>query len=260
MTTGKTLGSVNPALVKAGIKKPYTESAAIRNRLSIREMPLNERPYEKFENYGPMALSDAELIAIIIRTGSRVETSVTLAQKILKLDGADKGPAFLSDIDVEELRRLPGIGRVKAIQIKAAAELSRRMHSYRPFMIKTQVRSPETIGQLMMEDMRHLKKEIFRTILLNTKNVIIKITDISIGSLTSSIVHPREVFSEAVKISAFGIIFVHNHPSGDPEPSHEDIETTKRLTEAGEILGIKVIDHVVIGNGSYASFREKGMI
>lgn len=229
-------------------------------RLRMKDIPVNERPYEKLEKYGPETLSNAELLAIVIRTGSMEETSVALAQRLLTYGGNTGGVAFLHDMSVEELRRIKGIGRVKALQIKAVMELSKRVSASFINNNRVTIKSPVEVSTLLMEEMRHLKKEVFKIILLNTKNHIIKYLDVSVGSLNSSIVHPREVFSEAVKSGCSGILLVHNHPSGDPEPSREDIETTQRLVNAGNILGIKVLDHVVIGDGKYMSFKEQGLI
>jgi DNA repair protein RadC len=232
----------------------------LRNGIKIKDLPDYERPYEKLERMGAEALSNAELLAVIIRTGSREETSVTLAQKVLSRYGGSKGMAALNDVSLEELKSLKGIGRVKAIQIKAVAELSKRISSTSPFGRKVIISSPSDVCGLLMEEMRYLKKEVFKIILLNTKNHIIKHINVSIGSLNSSIVHPREVFAEAVKASCSAIILVHNHPSGDPEPSREDMETTERLVNAGNIIGIKVLDHIIIGDGKYTSFKEKNLI
>ncbi|AUS97706.1 hypothetical protein CDQ84_16425 [Clostridium thermosuccinogenes] len=232
----------------------------VNYRLKMKDLPVCERPYEKLEEYGPEMLSNAELLAIIIKTGSRNETSVALAQRILKQDKSNKGLAFLHDIGLEELRRINGIGRVKAIQIKALAELSKRMSSTYTSGKRVVIKTPEDVSKLLMEEMRHLKKEVFKVILLNAKNHMIRCMDISVGSLTASIVHPREVFSEAVKSGCAGLLFVHNHPSGDPEPSTEDVDTTLRLVDSGKILGIKVLDHVIIGDGRYVSLKEKGLM
>jgi len=229
-------------------------------RLRMKDIPVNERPYEKLEKYGPETLSNAELLAIVIRTGSMEETSVALAQRLLTYGGNTGGIAFLHDMSVEELKRTKGIGRVKALQIKAVMELSKRVSASLINNNRVTIKSPVEVSTLLMEEMRHLKKEVFKIILLNTKNHIIKYLDVSVGSLNSSIVHPREVFSEAVKAGCSGILLVHNHPSGDPEPSREDIETTQRLVNAGNILGIKVLDHVVIGDGKYISFKEQGLM
>ena len=229
-------------------------------RLRMKDIPVSERPYEKLEKYGPETLSNAELLAIVIRTGSMQETSVALAQRLLLLGEDRGGVAFLHDLSVEELRRTKGIGRVKALQIKAVMELSKRVSASLINNNRVTIKSPVEVSTLLMEEMRHLKKEVFKVILLNTKNHIIKYLNVSVGSLNSSIVHPREVFSEAVKVGCSGMLLVHNHPSGDPEPSREDIETTQRLVNAGNILGIKVLDHVVIGDGRYISFKEQGLM
>jgi len=229
-------------------------------RLRMKDIPVSERPYEKLEKYGSETLSNAELLAIIIRTGSMEETSVALAQRVLSLGADNGGIAFLHDLSVEELKKTKGIGRVKALQIKAVMELSKRVSSSLINNNKVTIKSPVEVSTLLMEEMRHLKKEVFKIILLNTKNHIIKYLNVSVGSLNSSIVHPREVFSEAVKVGCSGMLLAHNHPSGDPEPSSEDIETTQRLVNAGNILGIKVLDHVVIGDGRYISFKEQGLM
>lgn len=234
--------------------------ANMKNKLKIKDLPLSERPYEKMESAGPEALSNAELLAIIIRTGIQNETSVELAQRLLTMDEEGSGLSFLYDMSLEELQGIHGIGRVKAIQIKAVMELSKRIASSFAAGGRVTVKSPQDISRLFMEEMRHLKKEVFKAIFLNTKNHVIKSTNISIGSLTASIVHPREVFKEAVKVGCAAVIFLHNHPSGDPEPSSEDIETTKRLMSAGNILGIKVLDHIIIGDGKFVSLKEKGFM
>jgi len=232
----------------------------VQQKLRMKDLPLNERPYEKLEKFGEHMLSNAELLAIIIRTGSRTETSVALAQRILAQDKGGEGLTFLYDMSLEQLMSIKGIGRVKAIQIKALMEFSKRIASTYSFNNRITIKSPHDISRLFMEELRHLQKEVFKVVLLNTKNHIIKCLDISVGSLNSSIVHPREVFSEAVKAGCAAILLLHNHPSGDPDPSTEDIQTTRRLIEAGDILGIKVLDHIIIGDGKYISLKEKGII
>jgi len=234
--------------------------ADVDYRLKMKDLPIYERPYERLEEYGPEMLSNAELLAIIIRTGNRDENSVALAQRVLKQDKSGKGLAFLHDISLEELRNIKGIGRVKAIQIKALAEISKRISSTYNSGKRVAIKSPADVSNYLMEEMRHLKKEVFKVILLNAKGRVIRCIDVSTGSLNVSIVHPREVFSEAVRSGCAGLIFVHNHPSGDPEPSPEDIDITQRLVESGKILGIKVLDHIIIGDGKYISLVEKGLI
>lgn len=254
--------------VKIGIMKGVMCKIFLRNagltgmeyRLRMKDIPASERPYEKLEKYGAEHLSNAELLAVIIRTGSAEETSVSLAQRLLSICEGNGGIAYLHDLSVEELRKIKGIGRVKAVQIKAVMELSKRISASIKNNNKVTIKSPADVGMLLMEEMRHLKKEVFKVILLNTKNHVIKYLNVSVGSLNASIVHPREVFSEAVRAGCSGMLLVHNHPSGDPEPSREDIETTHRLVNAGSILGIKVLDHIIIGDGRYISLREQGLM
>lgn len=223
--------------------------------LKIKDLPDDERPYEKLERSGADRLTDAELLAIIIKTGTKDETSVSLAQRILR-NVNELGS--INDLSIQDLMKVKGIGRVKAIQIKAVLELGKRIVSYK----KTNyccIKTPEDVVNYLMEDMRFLKKEHVKGLLLNTKNQLIKIVDISIGGLNSSIVHPREVFSNAVRCGCASIILVHNHPSGDPSPSKEDLSITKRLFDAGKIIGIELLDHIIIGDKNYISLKEKGV-
>ncbi|MFV9567262.1 MULTISPECIES: RadC family protein [Thermoanaerobacter] len=220
----------------------------------IKDLPYEERPRERLIKHGAQVLSNAELIAIIIGTGSKRESAITLAQRLIM---EDRGLKFIVDSSVEKLAKIKGIGIAKAVKLKAAVELGRRM------MLSTgsdsfTITSPEDVISLMMDEMRYLTKEYFKVIMLNVKNKVIAIETISIGSLNTSIVHPREVFKAAIERSCSSIILVHNHPSGDPTPSREDIEVTKRLVEGGNILGIKVLDHVIIGDGRGISLKEKG--
>ncbi|TYP57617.1 RadC family protein [Thermosediminibacter litoriperuensis] len=227
--------------------------------LTIKDLPREERPRERLQRYGAEVLSDAELLALLIRTGTVSESALVLAHRVLKGDGGKTGLEFVARAGIEELSKIKGIGPAKAVQIKAAVELGRRISAFcRSDDIV--ISSPVDVKKLLMEEMRFLEKEHFKVILLNVKNRVISIEEISIGSLNSSIVHPREVFKPAIKRSSAAIILVHNHPSGDPTPSREDIEITRRLVEAGRILGIDVLDHVIIGNPSYVSFKEKGLL
>lgn len=226
------------------------------NNYTIKSIPEDERPLEKMLNYGAGSLSNAELLALIIRTGTRGENVLRVAHNILDDDG--KGLRNIADATIERLKRYMGISNVKACQIMAVAELSKRMSAFRPEKIK--ITSPNDAAVIMMEEMRYYKKEHFKIILLDTKNNVIKISEISIGSLNSSIVHPREVFAEAVTNSSSAIVLVHNHPSGEAEPSREDRELTSRLVECGRIMGIKVLDHIIIGDGTFFSFKEDELL
>lgn len=228
-------------------------------RMTIKDLPAEERPYEKLEKYGASVLSNAELLAIIIKTGTKTETSVELSQRILKENSDGQGLAFLNDISLEELKSIKGIGRVKAIQLKAVIELGKRIISFRNDN-KICIKTPSDVSRYIMEEMRYLKQEHFRIIMLNIKNRVLKQVEVTIGTLNSSIVHPRDVFSEPIRSKCASIIMVHNHPSGDPTPSRDDIDLTNRMVEAGKILGIEVLDHIIIGDGRYVSFKEKGII
>ncbi|MGI6308040.1 MAG: RadC family protein [Dethiobacteria bacterium] len=228
----------------------------MERKITIKDMPLEERPREKMKGQGAGRLSNAELLAIILRTGYREETAIHLAEKVISQAG---GLRFLPDYTLEELQEIKGIGLAKAVQIKAALELGRRIAStFRPATLS--LNSPQEVAGFLMEEMRYYHKEYFKIILLNTKNQIISLEDISVGSLNASIVHPREIFHVSIKKSAAAIILVHNHPSGDPHPSREDLEVTTRVAEAGKILGISVLDHLIIGEGKYFSLKEKGLL
>lgn len=224
--------------------------------LTIKDIPPQDRPRERLIKYGPEALSNAELVALIIRTGTKDENALMISNRILS---QNKGLEFISDSTVQELSNINGIGYAKAAQIKAAVELGKRLKNYKRDNI-TKVNCPLDAAELVMEEMRHLRKEHLRVIFLNTKNIVIDIKDISMGSLNSSIVHPREIFSEAIRKSSASIIVCHNHPSGDPTQSQEDINITKRLYEVGKIIGIELLDHIIIGDNCYVSLKEKGII
>lgn len=224
---------------------------------TIKQIPLQERPREKLIKLGPQALSNSELMAIVLRVGSKKDTAITLSQKILNHE--ERGLRNIADTNIDLLLEFHGISHAKAAQLMAAVELGRRV-SRIDIDDRFKVTSPQDIANYLMEDLRYLKKEHFKIITLDTKNKILDICTISIGSLNSSIVHPREVFHEAVKKSAASIILIHNHPSGETQPSREDISITKRLIEAGELMGIKVLDHIIIGDGVYLSFKEENII
>ena len=181
-----------------------------------------------------------------------------MANRILSIDKS--GLRYLADIGVEELTSIKGIGNCKAAQIVSAIELGKRISTYKSLDNKIQINRPMVIVDLFMEDMKYLKREHFRTINLDTKNKIVGVDEISIGNLNSSIVHPREVFNVAIKRSANSIILLHNHPSGDPTPSKEDVNITRRLIEAGRIIGIRVLDHIIIGEDKYISFKEEDIV
>lgn len=221
---------------------------------TISKIPKDERPREKLLRYGAETLTNSELLALIIGFGSKKDSAITLSQKIIYDN--DKGLLNIVEANAETLKKHNGINDAKAAKILAVAELSKRISRER--VNKTKITSPESIAALLLEEMRYLKKEVFKTILLDTKNNIIAISNISVGCLDSTIVHPREVFVDAIKNSSAAIILVHNHPSGEVEPSRADINITNRIIECGKIIGIKVLDHIIIGNGNYLSFKEHG--
>ncbi len=222
----------------------------------IKDLPLEERPREKLKALGSGSLSNAELLAILLRVGSRDESALQVATRILARSG---GLRNLPDLSLEELQENRGIGPDKAVTIKAALELGCRLATT-PRAEAGSVTSPRQAADLFMEELRYKKKEYFKILLLNTKNHIISREEISVGSLSASIVHPREIFNIPLRKSAASVILFHNHPSGDPSPSQEDLEVTRRLADAGKILGVAVRDHIIIGDGCFFSFREKGLL
>lgn len=222
--------------------------------LKIKELPETERPYEKLELYGEKTLSNAELLAIIIKSGTKEETSVQIAQKILNLNYDPQMGAlnFLKDVTLEELMQIKGIGKVKAIQLKALCELANRMSKPSNYK-KIQIKSTEQLAKLVMEELRLEKREFVKLFLLNTKNEILKNMDISIGGTNFANVNMKEIISETLKIKAPKIILVHNHPSGDPTPSKADITFTDRLYNAARMFDIELVDHIIIGNMKFKS-------
>ena len=224
--------------------------------ITIKDMNEDEKPREKLMNKGVKYLSNSELLAILLRTGTKKQNALELSSQIIKQ--SENGIRGLHDLSIDELCEIDGVGASKASIIKAALELGNRVSTYIPEKYK--IGNPWDIYTYYMEEMRYLKKEIFKVILLNTKNEIISDIDVSVGSLNSSIVHPREVFVEAIRKSANSIILMHNHPSGNPSPSEEDLMITERLSYCGDIVGIEVLDHIIMGDGTYYSLKEEGDI
>lgn len=224
--------------------------------LTLKELPQNERPRERLLRYGPQSLSNSELIAIILGTGNRGENILSLSSRIIKERGGLNG---LLTSTREDFMKLKGIGDAKASQLMAVVEISNRFRSYRSGE-QYRVCSPKDAAQYVMEEMRGLNQEILKVIMLDTKNKVIYEKNVSMGSINSSIVHPREVFKEAILKNSASIIIFHNHPSGDPSPSNEDINVTRRIKESGKILGIELLDHIIIGDGCFLSLKEKGVL
>ena len=228
--------------------------------IKMKDLPEAEIPYEKLEQYGAKALTNAELLAIIIKTGTKDETAVGLAQKVLKLNTDEKDNLkFLCDLTVEEFTKIKGIGKIKAIQLKAVCELATRINSVSSYKEK-QILRPKDIAEILMERTRFEKQEILKVAMLNNKNKLIRIKEIAKGGGNFVAATIRSILNEAVKIEAAKIILIHNHPTGDPTPSKQDIEFTKNVEQASKILGIQLLDHIIIGDLKYVSIfsmREK---
>lgn len=222
----------------------------------VKHWPENERPRERLVKYGAENLSDAQLLAIILRTGSGEKGVLSLSMSLLE---AFKTLRSIDAASISELSSMKGLGTAKIAQIKAAFELGKRLMGEssdgRPVFS-----SSHSVYEYFAPRFKNFKKEIFISVLLDAKNRLLRECKVSEGTLTNSPIHPREAFKEAIKESAASVIFVHNHPSGDPEPSKDDIIITERLKGAGEIIGIGVLDHVIIGDGKYASLKEKGVL
>ena len=228
----------------------------MKKSFTIHDLPISERPRERLQKFGVEALSAQEILALILGRGIAGESVTMTVQRLLSQFGNLKG---IADASVEELSQVKGIGLAKASQIKAAFELANRLEDYSEAGKKPVVKTPEEVVSLVRGRLKGKKKEYFLALLLDTRNQLIKVSEISVGSLDTNIVHPREVFKEAISASAASVIFVHNHPSGDPEASEDDIKLTKRLAEVGEIMGIDVLDHIIIGDKKHLSLKREGL-
>ena len=227
-----------------------------KTSFTIHDLPKPERPRERLEKFGPEALSAQELLALIIGRGIPQKSVINIAQELLTRFGNIKA---ISQATIEELSQIKGIGFAKAVQIKACFELGKRQ-DLEAEPKDFDIQDPQNVVKAIQASIKDKAKEHFKLILLNTRNKIIGISTISIGTLNSNLVHPREVFKEAIAHSAASVVLAHNHPSGDSEPSEDDLIITKRLTEAGKILGVEVLDHIIITKNGFFSFKEKGLI
>ncbi|SHK51090.1 DNA repair protein RadC [Selenomonas ruminantium] len=226
--------------------------------IMVRDLPPEERPREKLLLYGAAALSNAELLAILLRSGTKKKSVLRIAEEILA-HIKEQGISGMMHISVAELGKIDGVGKVKAATLQAAAELGRRLSVQQASKIEI-IHGPEDVAHYAMPRFRFEQKEHFAVLLLNTKNHILGMPEVSVGSLSASVVHPREVFRAAIDYAAAAMILLHNHPSGDPTPSREDVAVTERMVKAGKIMDIPVLDHVVLGNGRFTSFKEKGLL
>lgn len=224
---------------------------------TVKDLPMLERPYEKCLAYGPEVLSDAELLAVVLKNGTREKSAVELAREIIDLNRQYESLAGIYQISYEELLSLKGVGKVKAIQIMCIGEIAKRIAKAEA-KERLNFHSPDCIASYFMEQVRYLTREEVHLLLLDGKHSLIREVRLSVGTVNAALSSPREVFLEALKAQAVYVILVHNHPSGDPSPSNQDILLTKRMQRAGQLLGIPVSDHIIIGNQSYYSFREHG--
>ena len=223
--------------------------------MKLKELPEMERPYEKLELHGANSLTMSELIAIIIRSGTRELTSVEVAQELLSDAEKQNSITFLQDISLEQLKEKKGIGRVKAIQLKAVAEIATR--AVQPNnILKKKISTPKEVAEILMPSMRYQKQEHVKTVLLDCHNQIIKIITNNIGTSIRAEFEAREIFREAIKANAIKMILVHNHPSGDISPSASDVLTTKKIAKLGEEIGIELLDHIIIGDGEFSSLKR----
>ncbi len=233
-----------------------TNDSAPEYSLSMREVSEEERPRERLVRHGADALKDAELLAILFRSGTKELNAVNLAEQVLK---RFEDLQRLSQASVEELQQIRGVGKVKAVEIKAALELGRRLAVYKRSH-RVSIRSASDVWDLLTPELRACETERFLCIQVNTKNVVLKVELVSQGSMDGTSAMPRDVFRQALRDGAHGIIVAHNHPSGDPEPSQPDIDVTRRLAQVADLVGIRFLDHVIIGDGKYVSFKERGLI
>ena len=226
---------------------------------TVKSMCAEERPYEKCQRFGADNLTDTELLAIILRTGTKGQSALDLARKILNANTSYRGLMNVHQLSIEDLQRMHGIGPVKALQIRCLSELTKRL-AKASGVRNLNFSNPKSIADYYMEDMRHLKQERMKLLMFNTKTRLLGETDISKGTVNASLISPRELFIEALQKNAVTIILLHNHPSGDPAPSKEDILITKRIKDAGSLIGIQLLDHIIIGNNCYTSFIEEGFM
>lgn len=231
----------------------------MNHHLTMRDLPQSERPYEKCLTKGPQYLSDAELIAAIINTGTKGFRAIDLSQEILQNSNSFPGILGILNMSNEELMKIKGVGKVKAAKLKCIAELSKRIAKSKATNL-IQLASPSSIANYYMEELRHVEQEQVVLLMFDTKNKLLAEKTVYIGTVNASLVSPRELFIEALRKQAVYLVLLHNHPSGDPTPSNEDIILTKRVQKAGKLIGIQLIDHIIIGDLCYTSLKEKNLM
>lgn len=229
-------------------------------RIRIKDLPQGDRPYEKCLRLGPGSLSDTELLAVILRTGSREGNSLDLAGRLLALENPGDGLLGLLHHSLDDFMKIKGVGKVKGVQMLCIGELSKRIWKQKASEHPLFFGHPAEISDYYMEDMRHLEQEEIRIMFFNTKQALIRDQIMTRGTVNASVVTPREVLIEALRCRAVSMVLVHNHPSGDPTPSRADMQLTRRMKEAGEVVGVVLIDHIIIGDRRYLSFREQNLM
>ena len=222
-------------------------------KIKMNNLPMSERPYEKLMAYGEDSLNNSELLAIIIKTGTKEKTALDLARQVMNLSSNENNDLrFLQEISINELMKIKGIGKVKAIELKALGEITKRM-SQPINLSKVCIKTKSDVANLLMQEMRYERNEVLKLILLNNKNVVQKIINIATGKDSALVFDVKQILSEPIKLQIPKVILVHNHPSGNSEPSKEDFEATKRIKQCCELMGIQLLDHIVIGDGEYSS-------
>ncbi len=230
-----------------------------KEKLTMKDLPESERPYEKCRDYGPEVLSDAELLAVILRTGCRGRTAYDLAVDLLRRQRGDKRLTGLTGMTVRELEEVPGIGWIKAVQLVCLGEICKRLAKERNLQ-QIRLTSARSVAEYFMQDMKNLETEEVRAAFFDTKGNLLRDVLLSKGTVDASVITPREVYLAALAHHAVYLVLVHNHPSGDPTPSTEDVLLTKMVAASGEMIGIPLMDHIVIGDGTYLSLKEQGLL
>lgn len=226
---------------------------------TMKQLPEDERPYEKCKKMGVNSLTDKELVAILLRSGTKECNSLQLSEQLFSIHPVYKGLNGLPYLNYEQLVKIKGIGQVKALQILCLVELSKRLSAART-KERLKLMTPPAIANYYMDSMRYLTKEQLMVLLLDSKNCLMKETVLSVGTINASLISPREVFLEALRCDAVGIVLLHNHPSGDPTPSNQDLIVTQKILQAGKLMGIPLLDHIIVGEHRYTSFFEQGLL
>lgn len=241
------------------LEREHAQGGLLSTKRKIKDLPPQRRPYEICFLKGPQALTDGELLGVIIRTGAKGQQSTEVAEMVLDFENNKKGLLNIISLSFSELMQIKGIGKVKAVQLKCIAELSKRISKTNAWN-NLVFSNPKSIADYYMEELRHIGKECLVLMLLNTRSVFIKDIVVSIGTVNASFISAREILIQALRYQAVYMVLVHNHPSGNSFPSKEDIINTKRIKEAGDLIGVSLIDHIIIGDNNFVSLKEKGVI